>query len=318
MARARSIPKIRPLARYPQRVVKLLGAVSVALIALAGCVTVPGEPEPESAEVTPAPPPPEPVVVEPEAPGFDLEMYSIDEADSVWVVVNKLRPLNPIDYAPADLVAPNVPSAFDPLMRKEASDALEKMYAEAVEAGVPFRIQSSYRSYTTQLRVKANSVSRLGQEVSDQRSARAGHSEHQTGLAVDLTTPSGRCTLEACFADTPEGVWVAENAWRFGFIVRYVEGKSDIHGYVFEPWHFRYVGLELAEEIHLQGYPTLEELFGLDPAPNYAGPPDNPTPPAPSDKAPSEPDSGGVAPADPGTSPGRDEVGEPDFPDDPE
>ena len=292
--------------------VKTLGVVSAVLIALVGCVAISDEPEPEVVEVAPAPPPPEPEVVEPEAPGFDLGMFSIDEADSLWVVVNKLRPLNPIDYAPIDLVAPNVPAAFDPLMRKEASDALEAMYAEAVEAGVAFRIQSSYRSYTTQLRVKANSVARLGQTISDQRSARAGYSEHQTGLAVDLTTPSGRCTLDACFAQTPEGEWLADNAWRFGFILRYLDGKSDIHGYVFEPWHFRYVGLELAEEIHVQGNPTLEELFGLDPAPDYAGPPAEP---APSEPAPSEPAP--TPPTDQAPAPGRDEVGQPDFPDDP-
>ena len=304
---------ISPLARYPQRVVKFLGLVFVAVIALAGCAAVADDPEPEVVEVVPPPPPPEPVVVEPEAPGFDLEMFSIDQADSLWVVVNKLRPLNPIDYAPSDLVAPNVPAAFDPLMRKEASNALEDMYAAASEAGVPFRIQSSYRSYTTQLRVKANSVSRLGQTVSDQRSARAGYSEHQTGLAVDLTTPQGRCTLEACFADTPEGEWLADNAWRFGFILRYLEGKSDIHGYVFEPWHFRFVGPELAEEIHLQGNPTLEEFFGLDPAPDYAGPPAD-TSPAPSTPTPSDPPP---PPTDQAPAPGRDEVGQPDFPDDP-
>ena len=308
--------------------VKLLGLFSVAVLALSGCVAVADEPEPEVIEVTPPPPPPEPEVVEPEAPGFDLGMFSIDEADSLWVVVNKLRPLNPIDYAPEDLVAPNIPAAFDPLLRKEASDALETMYAEASDAGVPFHIQSSYRSYTTQQRVKANSVSRLGQTVSDQRSARAGYSEHQTGLAVDLTTPSGRCTLEACFAGTPEGGWLAENAWRFGFILRYLDGKSDIHGYVFEPWHFRYVGPELAEEIHLQGNPTLEELFGLDPAPDYAGPPETTAPaPAPetSDPPTSEPSTPGPAPdstpdtpADQAPPPGRDDAGEPDFPDDPE
>ena len=289
--------------------IKLLGLVSVALIALAGCVAVPDEPEPDVVEVVP-PPPPEPEIVEPEPPGFDLSLYSIDDPNSLWVVVNKLRPLTPIDFAPADLVAPNVPAAFDPLMRKEASDALEQMYAEASEAGVPFRIQSSYRSYTTQQRVKANSVSRLGQEASDQRSARAGYSEHQTGLAVDLTTPSGRCTLDACFANTPEGEWLAANAWRFGFILRYLEGRSDIHGYVFEPWHFRYVGPELAEEIHLQGNPTLEELFGLDPAPTYVDAPTGGAP-SPSDPAPDPP-------TDQAPLPGRDDAGEPDFPDDPD
>jgi D-alanyl-D-alanine carboxypeptidase len=310
------MPRVLRCASYSRRVFKTLAVVGVSALALAGCVAVPDEPAPEVVEVMPPPPPPPAEVVEPEPPGFDLSMFSIDEADSLWVVVNKLRPLNPIDFAPTDLVTPDVPAAFDPLVREVVARALEDMYAEALTDGVPFRLQSSYRSYRLQQRVKASSVQRLGQTVSDQRSARPGHSEHQTGLAVDLTTQSGRCTLDACFADTPEGIWLAENAWRFGFILRYLDGKSDIHGYIFEPWHFRYVGPELAEEIHLQGNPTLEELFGLDPAPDYAGPP--PPAPAPSpapDPAPAPAPAPEPAPNG-GGEPGRDDAGVPDFPDD--
>lgn len=281
---------------------------AIAGLIVSGCVATVAESE---LEVSDAPPPP-PVsqeVVEVEPPGFDRTQFSIDDAESIWVVVNKLRSFDPIDYAPADLVTPDVPAAFEPLLRAAAATAVEEMYAEASGAGVPFRIQSSYRSYTTQQRIKANSVSRLGQEVSDQRSARAGHSEHQTGLAVDLTTWTSTCTLDSCFADTPEGVWLADNAWRFGFILRYLPGKTDITGYVFEPWHFRYVGLALAKEIHLGGNPTLEEFFGLAAAPTY---------PLGGEPAPA-PDVGpapGDSPEQP--TPGRDEVGEPDFPDDPD
>jgi len=226
------------------------------------------QPDPEP----PAPREPEtpvPADVGEEEPGFDAQMYSIDQAESLWVVVNKARPLDPIDYAPSNLVTPDVPAAFPPLLREEAARALEAMYAEADKDGVPFRLQSSYRSYTIQQRVKANSVERFGQAVSDQRSARPGHSEHQTALAVDLTTESGACTLAPCFADTREGRWLADNAWRFGFILRYLDGATGVTGYVFEPWHFRFVGVELAEEITRLGTPTLEEFFGLDPAPNY-------------------------------------------------
>lgn len=294
----------------------MVAAVAVVVFGVAGCVAVPDETAEELIELV-APSLPEPEVVEPEPPRFDLGLYPIDEADSLWVVVNKLRPLDPIDYAPVDLVAPDVPSAFDPLLRREAADAVEALYIEATAAGVPFRIQSTYRSYTTQQRVKANSVSRLGQAVSDERSARPGHSEHQTGLAVDFTTNSGACTLEACFADTPEGAWLAENAWRFGLIVRYLEGKSDVHGYVYEPWHFRYVGTELAEWLHLQGNPTLEEVFGLDPAPAYSNPPSD-TLPAPQAPSPPLGETTDPAPND-GTPPARPgEAGQPDFPDDPE
>lgn len=267
------------LRRYPRRVWKTVAVVTVALVGVAGCVAAPEAPEPVEAVVAPdvTPPPvvepepdPEPELIEDDGVDvFDRGVYSIDDADSVWVVVNKARPLNPIDYAPDDLVAPSISAAFPALMRADATRALEQMYEEAVADGVPFRIQSSYRSFSVQQRVKADHVARFGQEVSDQRSARPGHSEHQTGLAVDLTTPSGECSINVCFQDTAVGVWLADNSWRYGFIVRYPEGKTDITGYVFEPWHFRYVGRELAAHLHELGFPTLEEFFELDNAPDY-------------------------------------------------
>ncbi len=267
-----------PSSRYSQGVLRSLSAATLLLLVVAGCAPGQGDSLPGNApEVSepPAPvvpqepePQPEPQP-EPEEPVFDAALYSIDEADSLWVVVNKARPLDPIDYAPDDVVTPDIPAAFPALMRQAATDALEAMYEEAVANGVGFRIQSSYRSFSVQKRVKADHVARFGQEVSDRRSARAGHSEHQTGLAVDLTTASGQCSINVCFADTPEGAWLADNAWRYGFIIRYVEGKTDITGYVFEPWHFRFVGKELAEELWRLGNPTLEEFFGLEPAPDY-------------------------------------------------
>ena len=82
--------------------------------------------------------------------------------------------------------------------------------------------------------------------------------------------PSSRtCEIETCFAETPEGRWAADNAYKYGFVVRYQKGKQNITGYIYEPWHLRYVGKELAAELHLQGDPTLEEFFGLEPAPDY-------------------------------------------------
>jgi len=166
-------------------------------------------------------------------------------------------------------VVPEVPANFSPLLRADAAEALKEMYEQASGEGLGFVIQSSYRSYALQQRVKSLSVERYGQEISDARSARPGHSEHQSGLAVDLTTESGVCTLQKCFGETPEGIWLFENSWRFGFVLRYLEGATEITGYIYEPWHFRFVGVELATEIWNQGYPTLEEFFGLDPAPAY-------------------------------------------------
>ena len=255
---------------------RLTATLLVSVLSVGGCQAItldePAEPrEPDVVVVTPevttsVTPEVADDVVEPE---FDRELYSLDEPDSLWVVVNKTRPFSPEDYVPDNLVVPVVPSSFDPLLRKDAADALVELFSGAEEAGLSLILHSSYRSYRLQKRVKDQSVERFGQEVSDARSARAGHSEHQSGLAVDLTGESLVCTLEECFGQTPEGQWLAENSWRYGFVLRYLEGASHITGYIYEPWHFRYVGLELAEEIWRQGYPTLEEFFGLEPAPTY-------------------------------------------------
>lgn len=257
---------------------RFLAVVIAMAVGLSGCVWS-GSPVSDSAIEPPLPDPPEVVESEPPAEveivaadpeAFDPTLYSVDEPSSLWVVVNKGRAFSVIDYAPDDLVTPELPSAFAPLLRADAAFALSEMFDAAAADGVGLMIQSSYRSYTLQQRVKAESVARWGHKVSDARSARAGHSEHQTGLAVDLTSENSPCTLEACFGETVEGQWLAENSWKFGFILRYLEGKTDVTGYIYEPWHFRYVGQELAEEIWRQGYPTLEEFFGLPPAPDYS------------------------------------------------
>jgi zinc D-Ala-D-Ala carboxypeptidase len=202
-------------------------------------------------------------------PGFDKGLYSLDDPDSVWVIVNKTRPLDPLEYVPEDLVVPQVPGVNQPLLRADAAVALEKMFAVATVDGIDLKIQSSYRSFAAQQRIKASSVARRGQTLSDSSSARAGHSEHQTGLAVDLAGVSGTCVLQECFGTTTEGLWLAENSWKFGFIKRYLEDTTEVTGYRFEPWHYRFVGTELAEEIWRVGNPPLEEFFGLDPAPDY-------------------------------------------------
>jgi hypothetical protein len=99
-----------------------------------------------------------------------------------------------------------------------------------------------------------------GIEDASRYSARPGQSEHQTGLALDLASQSGKCTLSTCFKDTDEGKWLNENAWKYGFILRYPEGKEEITGYMFEPWHFRYVGKKEAKKIQDSGL-TIEEYY---------------------------------------------------------
>lgn len=208
------------------------------------------------------------------APSFNKSAYSLTENGSLWQVVNKQRPFDPKAYIPADLVVPSIPlrsniTGDEKQVRKPMADALEKMIADASKDGVSINLQSGYRSYALQVNVYGNEVKNYGQAQADSESARPGFSEHQSGLAADLGTVAGSCEVNDCFANTPEGKWIAANGYKYGFIIRYPEGKEAITGYRYEPWHVRYVGVDLATEMHKQGIQTLEEFFGLPAAPNY-------------------------------------------------
>lgn len=257
-------------------------AALVILSIVVAVVAAPGPPRAEPAgsvsdpssapsKWSASPTPPAPRNPSP-APTFDTSTRSITDPASIWVVVDKLRPLNPVDYAPTDLVTVPVPYANAPTLRAEASRAIVTMFdAITADTGLRLQSQSAYRSYSTQVSVYAGNVARFGQERADLVSARPGFSEHQTGLVMDISSVPAVCSLDVCFAGTPEGRWLAENGWRYGFLMRYPEGKTEITGYSFEPWHYRYIGTELAAEMHDRGILTLEELFGLPPAPDYAG-----------------------------------------------
>lgn len=201
---------------------------------------------------------------------FDKTMYSIDEADSLWVVVDKLRRLKPKRYAPSGLTTLDVPHAYTPVLRRDAARAYLKMFRAARRDGVDLVVQSGYRSYSSQVTVYNGWVATLGRAAADLQSARPGYSEHQIGLSVDIAAANGSCTIQACFSKTKEGKWLSANAWRFGWHLRYPKGKTDITGYKFEPWHWRFVGKELAAELNLTPKITLEEFFELPPAPDYA------------------------------------------------
>ncbi len=207
------------------------------------------------------------------APADSRPAPDLDNPSSITVVVNKLRPL-PDGYAPTDLVVPNVPlrlsgDTSEMHMRQEAAAALENLVADAKAAGLNLLLLSGYRSQATQYSVYNRYVAEKGQALADTDSARPGFSEHQTGLAVDLGRADGQCQLEACFGETAEGTWLAENMARYGFILRYLPGRDSVTGYVYEPWHLRYIGKDLAEKVMTSGQ-TLEEYFGLPPAPTYA------------------------------------------------
>lgn len=194
---------------------------------------------------------------------FDKSQYSLSDPTSMWVVSNKLRPLQPINYAPSDLT--NVGNGHQ--MRSGAASAYVKMQSSASAAGHTITAQSGYRSYNTQVATYNRWVSELGKAEADRQSARPGHSEHQTGLAIDVGGDG--CNVAECFGSKPSGIWVAAHAHEYGFIIRYPDGKEHITGYLYEPWHLRYVGTALAAEMKRTGTQTMEEFFGLPAAPNY-------------------------------------------------
>ena len=189
----------------------------------------------------------------------------LSSPDSVTVIVNKQRPLDP-GHEPPDLV----PVAGSQVrLRAEAADALKSLRAAAAEADVPIAVHSAYRSYGEQAQTFEGWVAALGEDRAVARSARPGHSEHQTGLAVDVVATTGACRTIGCFGETPQAAWLAEHAHEHGWVVRYQEGAEAVTGYDAEPWHLRYVGVDVARAAVEAGATSLETLFGLPAAPGY-------------------------------------------------
>ncbi|NKX51230.1 M15 family metallopeptidase [Arthrobacter deserti] len=229
--------------------------------------TAGGPQEPSAPATTGTPPAAEP------APGPATEQASAhDDPARIDVVVNKTRPLKPLDYAPSDLRLPNVPlgpGGDAAQVRESVAGAVEQLFAAAAADGVQLTLLSGFRSYQTQVSTYQYWVEVNGRAGADRVSARPGYSEHQTGLAVDIGDPSGACNLSACFADTAAGRWAAENAHRFGFIVRYQPGQEEVTGYAPEAWHLRYVGRKVAADMAGRDIRALETYFGLPEAPDY-------------------------------------------------
>lgn len=188
----------------------------------------------------------------------------VSNPDDILALVNKKNKL-PSDYTPPNLVVPNVPFPFESYhskkqMRNDAALALEDLFKKAEEDNIKIYALSGYRSYKRQESIFAASVKKNGLEKANQFSAKPGESEHQSGLAMDLTSPSVNNVLTQSFGQTMEGKWIKANAYKFGFIIRYPKGKEHITGYQYEPWHLRYVGKEAAKEISDKNI-TLEEYF---------------------------------------------------------
>ncbi|MBR0598094.1 M15 family metallopeptidase [Clostridiales bacterium BAD-6] len=179
------------------------------------------------------------------------------------ILVNKQHTVDR-NYKPEDLkeiryYAPDR-SASSRYMRAEAADAFHKLVEAAALENMELVMTTAYRSYDFQKTLFDNYVAKEGEEAANRYSAKPGQSEHQTGLSVDVTSASVGYQLTDKFGETKEGIWLAEHAHLFGFIIRFPEGKEAITGYLYEPWHIRYVGVEAATEIYEQGL-TLEEYL---------------------------------------------------------
>ena len=192
------------------------------------------------------------------------DAYPLEAAtDDILVLVNKTHPVTR-DYVAPDLVTvehcdPNVGNADTKKMRKTAADAIEELITGAKADGYDIVMRTGYRSYDYQDYLFDSYASKYGEEEANTYSARPGQSEHQTGWCCDVGVIGVGLTD---FDYRPEAVWVADNCWKYGFILRYPADKTDITGYIYESWHIRYVGKDVAKYIYDNGL-VLEEYLGI-------------------------------------------------------
>ncbi len=181
-------------------------------------------------------------------------------ADVAVTVTPYVAPIEPeATYIKGILIANKtypLPSTYNPGVDPVANAALQEMFAAAKSEGLNLFVKSGFRSYSTQKSLYNSYVKRDGQAAADRYSARPGHSEHQTGLAFDINK------AHSSFAGSPEANWLAANCYKYGFIIRYPEGKEAITGYIYEPWHVRYLGVQTATEVYNSGL-CLEEYLGI-------------------------------------------------------
>ena len=216
------------------------------------------------------------VVVETEAdprlswPNTTTTDYPLSSADDDYLVlVNKEFHVTE-DYYPEDLVSierfvEGVGSSETHKMRAVAAEALNAMLDDAEKEGLTIKLRTGFRSFGYQASLFNSYVERNGEEQANKFSARPGESEHQTGLACDLAAKSQDYVLSNSFGESEEGKWVKENCYKYGFILRYIDGtnqKPAPHtGYIYEAWHIRYVGKDAASIMHENPSWTLEEYL---------------------------------------------------------
>lgn len=188
------------------------------------------------------------------------------QGQDATILINKSRPLRPLDYAPRSLMVPPVllaEPADDPEMQLApmAASGLDKLFKAANFSGIDLVLSSGYRPYEDQV-VLYNTGLQDDATATKESIAVPGYSEHQTGLAADVITSDYVCAAQGCFALTRAAAWLGQNSYKYGFIVRYPLYKTASTGYEYEPWHLRYVGIPLATRLYHQ-QETLEEFYGL-------------------------------------------------------
>ncbi|MEX0622021.1 MAG: M15 family metallopeptidase [Candidatus Woykebacteria bacterium] len=185
-----------------------------------------------------------------------------DEGDNLLVLINKNIRL-PETYEPADLVSiDGLVETTHPgmMLRSEAAKTLSEMAKAAKKRDVNLMVLSAYRSYWNQEATFSSWVGSAGFTTAETFSARAGYSQHQLGTAVDFTAESVNLGLAEKFDTSREGKWLFANAYKFGWVLSYPEGKEKTTGYIYEPWHWRYIGTENAQKMIQSGL-ILEEFL---------------------------------------------------------
>lgn len=178
--------------------------------------------------------------------------YQILQPEKIEVLIKKGFRLSK-DYEPKELVTPNIPIAPDcnnKKLRKDAAEALEDMYQDALKKGYHLVLNSGYRSYESQLEIYEEYFRKYDKTTASKLVSKPGSSEHQLGLGVDLTSQSVIDKNRMVFGDSDEYRWVVKNAYKYGFILRYPKERCSFTGIANEPWHFRYVGKKIAKIIY--------------------------------------------------------------------
>lgn len=235
------------------------GLGAPAAVTTPGATQILATPTPSPVPATPSPAPPTPAPTR-------------TPADLLRFVGKSGDPL-PADYVPPDLEAlpPGLSAPPGLQLRHEAAVAFARMAAAARTQGILLVAVSTYRSFAEQAVVYQDEVRLFGKAQADRQVALPGRSEHQLGTTADISIPGLGYQIDDSLAGLPEGIWLRDHAWEYGFVLSYPAGKEEITGYRYEPWHFRYLGLEAARYIALTGQTSTETLaahqtVGSDPA----------------------------------------------------